>query len=464
MKKTVFVNFSMGLAGRLFSQLFSFFIVVYLARVLGPADYGDISLALALVSYFNLLATFGLPTVGTREVACVQHNSQELVSRIFSLRIWLAVISYLGLFVYGYYFASTSRLFQLILLYGLAMLSASCFLDWYFVGMEDLQSLTIANVMGNLFSCGFTFLLVKNVDDIYYVPIISFLGSVISCFYLLYVYRKIQSLHFYFNIFQFRNFLRASTPFAITGVLSQIYGNMDMIFLGYWVGSEEVGYYSVAYKIVVVLSGVIGIYSQSTWPVMIRLFETNTRQAGEFLKQNLQTMLYFMIPVVTGGTILARNIIESFFGEVYAPAVIPFVLLLYYVFFMALSITLANLLLAVKKDKIYLKTLVLGAVTNVVANLVLIPQWRATGSASAMVIAELVVFIFLLSKVKALHNESWVDNKFIFLVMGSNFIMGVGILGIQQMFQYHVGVSILAGVLIYIGVSWPFCAKFIRRG
>ena len=463
LQKSVFANLGMGLAGRLFSQLFSFFIVVYLARILGPADYGDISLALALVSYFSLLASFGLPTIGTREVARAQTDSRDAVSVLFSLRVGLAISLYSMLVLYGVFFVSNQRLFYLLVLYGLTMVSSACLLDWFFVGMEDLQSITVANLLGTIVSCSLVFLWVKDATNIYFIPMFSFVGSVITCCYLLNLYRKVQSLHFCFNRAQFLALLRAAMPFAIAGFLSQVYENMDMILLGYFVGSEEVGYYSVAYKIVVVLSSIIAIYSQSTWPVMIRLLGSNKQQVGEFLKQNIHTMLYFMIPVITGGTILAHNLITVFFGEAYAPAVIPFVLLLYYVFFMALSITMANLLLAVKQDKSYLGALALGAIANVSGNLILIPYWRATGSAVAMVIAELIVFFCLLTKVRPLYNENWIDYKFLFFAIGSSGVMGVGVFGIQRLFHFHVGFMILAGILIYVGVSWPFCSKFIRR-
>ena len=463
LQKSVFANLGMGLAGRLFSQLFSFFIVVYLARILGPADYGDISLALALVSYFSLVASFGLPTIGTREVAQAQADSQEAVSVLFSLRIGLAIFLYFLLVLYGVFYVFNLRLFYLLILYGLTMISSACLLDWFFVGMEDLQSITVANLLGTVVSCSLVFLWVKDVTNIYFIPVFSFVGSVITCTYLLNLYRKVQSLHFCFNLAQFLILLRAAMPFALAGFLSQVYENMDMLLLGYFVGSEEVGYYSVAYKIVIVLSGIIAIYSQSTWPVMIRLFATNQQQVGEFLRRNFHTMLYFMIPVITGGTILAHSLITAFFGKVYEPAVMPFILLLYYVFFMALSITMANLLLAVKKDKNYLSALALGAAANVAGNLALIPHWKATGSAAAMVIAELVVFLCMVLKVKPLHKERWIDYNFLFISIGSSVVMGVSVFGLQRLFDFHVGLLILAGMLIYVGVSWPFCAKFIRR-
>jgi O-antigen/teichoic acid export membrane protein len=461
--KTVFANLGVGLVGRVFSQLFSFFIVIYLARILGPADYGDISLALAIVSYFNLIATFGLPTIGTREVARTQANSQDAVSLIFSLRVWLAIVSYLLLVIYGLVFVSNPRLFHLSLLYGLTMFSSALLIDWVFVGLEDLQSLAVANLFGTLLTCALIFLLVKTAADIYYVPLLTFAGATATSVCLIRYYQKMRILHFCYDVGKFRDWARMGTPFAATALFDQMYGNMDMILLGYFVGAQEVGYYSVAYKIVAVFSGIIGVYSQSTWPVMIRLFATNRQQAEAFFQQNLQTVLYFMIPIIAGGTLLAQNIIEVFFGAAYLPSVIPFIFLLYYVFFMVLSITLSNLLLAAKKDKVYFVTLAMGAIVNAGANLILIPQWRANGSALAMVIAELSIFLFLASKIKRFYHAKWIELKFLGIVLASSGAMLVSLLALQLYFQVHVGILVGAGIILYIGISWPFCAKYMKR-
>lgn len=463
LKKPVLVNFSIGLAGRLFGQILSFFIVVYLARILGPADFGSISLVVAIVSYFNLLATFGLPTIGTREVARAQANSYETVGLIFSLRMWLAIFSYVLLFVYGWFFVSEAHLFKLLLLYGMGILSSAILLDWFFMGMEDLTSLAVATVVNNIFYCLFVFLLVQSVADIYYIPIVLFLGSMLASIYLIHLFVKIQPLKILFDVIRFRHLLILAIPFAARGLLDQFYENMDMIMLGYMVGSQEVGFYSVAYKIVFALSGIVAIYTQSTFPVMIRLYETNRELAGTFLKQNIHTTFYFMAPLIAGGTMLAGSIIEVFFGETYAPAVMPFILLLFYVFLMAISITLSNLLLAAKEDKAYFITLVVGAGVNIACNFALIPGWLSAGAAAAMVIAELFVFLFLVAKVKSIYREAWLDKRFLVISIGSIVVMALCIYGVQKTLNLHLILVILIGALVYMGISWSYCAKLIRR-
>ncbi len=130
---------------------------------------------------------------------------------------------------------------------------------------------------------------------------------------------------------------------------------------------------------------------------------------------------------------------------------------------MAISITMANYLLAIKQDKIYFKTLVLGAIINITVNFALIPQWGSLGAAAVMVITELVILFFLLAQLKSIHKEPWIDNKFILASAGSSIIMAGGILGLEALLHLHVTLLILLGAIIYFALSWPFCAEFIRR-
>ena len=447
----------------MFSQLLSFFLVVYLARVLGPADYGDINMAIAIVSYFNLIATFGLSTVGLREVAGAQGLFREKVDRIFSLRIWLAVFSYGLLVLLGLLFIADMRLLHLVLLYGLGILVAAFLIDWVFVGMEDLRSLAVANVGSNVLGLAGIFLFVRDASDIYYIPAILTLASVFSCIYLLRLYVGFHPVHICCRLPEFAALLRMSAPMAVTGLLSQVYGNVDMILIGIFVGSAEVGYYSVAYKVVFVISGIIGIYSQSTLPVMVRLFGTDRVLLGEFVQQNLHTVVYFMLPLLTGGTLLAEPIISLFFGEAYAQSATAFSILLFYLFFMAISITLANMVLASKADNLYLGTLTLGATVNVAANLVLIPHWHSAGAATAMLIAELAVICYLLFRLWALRGLIGLNIGFLAVLAAGDGLMAGCLYWSGQMVQMNALVSIFLGAVVYLGVTWPFCAKYLRR-
>ncbi len=465
MRKSTVENFSYGLAGRLLSQALSFVLMVYLARTLGPSEYGSLSLAIAIVGYFSVLATLGLQVEGVRIIAREQQNSFKSVSLIFSLRLYFAICSYLLLILYAYFyfFDSNLRFFNLLALYGLSLLSSAFFLDWYFIGREELHSLTIATLMGSIFCSAMTLWFVNSVADIYYIPLMAFIGAILSSVYLLYFYLQRDRIKLIVDFVLFRRLLLVSMPFAFSTIINQIQDNMDMVLLGYFWSADEVGYYSVAYRIVIVFSGLVGVYSQSTFSAMVRLNETDKQVALTYLKKNLHAMLYVMIPVVTGGTILAHDIILAFFGERYQASVVPFTLLLYYLLLMALSISMANFLLSIKADKVYIRVLICGLLVNSAANLLLIPYWKATGAAAAMVVTELAIFLYLLSRVRLFLASGWLDVKLIAISIASATAMGGLCYWIQYSFSIPVIATILLGTVIYFGLSGFYSMKYFKR-
>ena len=465
MRKTTFENFSYGLAGRLLSQALSFVLMIYLARTLGPADFGSLNFAIAIVGYFSILATLGLQVEGVRITAREQQAPVKSVNLIFSLRIYLAICAYFLLLLYAYlcFFHTDLRFFYLIALYGLGLFSSAFLLDWYFVGNEELQTLTSATVLGSLVGSSMTLWVVNSVEEVLFIPVLSFLGSAIACIYLLFRYLQRYQINLVFDFELFRQLLIVSLPFAASTIINQIQANLDMVLLGYFWTAAEVGYYSVAYRIVIVFSGLVGVYSQSTFSAMIRLNETDKSGAMTYLKKNLHVMLYIMIPVITGGTILANSIILTFFGDKYQESVLPFILLLYYLLLMTLSISMANFLLSIKSDKAYIQILVCGVIVNSVTNFLLIPHWKAVGAAAAMAITELATLLFLLSRVRIFLPSGWLDGQFIASSIAGAAVMGGLCYWVQSSFNFHVVFTILLGIITYFGLTGFYCMNFLKR-
>ncbi len=78
----------------IFAQFISFFVVVYLARILGPGDFGKISFAITITIYFTLIINLGLPLLGTREIARDREKINDYLNNILTMRLCLAALSF----------------------------------------------------------------------------------------------------------------------------------------------------------------------------------------------------------------------------------------------------------------------------------------------------------------------------------------------------------------------------------
>src|SRR4029077_13323505 len=75
-------------------QLLGFVSIFYLARILGPADFGLVTFAGAVVAYFGLLTDLGVPLSGTQQIARDRTKIAEgYVIDVLGLRLLLAFIS-----------------------------------------------------------------------------------------------------------------------------------------------------------------------------------------------------------------------------------------------------------------------------------------------------------------------------------------------------------------------------------
>lgn len=449
--KRVLKNFMVGILGRIIAQGVSIVSVAYVARVLGPQVYGDISLIVAIVSYFSLVTGLGLPTVGLREVAKDQQSSSGVVGNILVIRSCLALVAFCLLLLYGYFLLADKKWFTLLVLYGLGLFSNAILLDWAFIGLEKIQYTAFANAASSIFSFILTIFLIKSSQDVYLLPIIGFVSSLGVCLYLFYYYIMLHPTKLGINIKQICYLLKLSLPFVITSVLSQVYGNVDMILLGFIKGAEQVGYYSVSYKIVYFMSGIIGIYSQATFPVMSRLNSISQEKVANFLKYNICAILLLLSPMIIGGILIADNVIILVFGELYKKSAGPFILLLFYVLLMALNVTIANFILVVSADITYMKTLSMGAISNVLCNIILIPLYGAVGSAMSMVLSEVIISLYLVIVVKKYVKKIF-DIKFIVITMADCLLMSSVIYIINRILGWSIILALFIGTLFYIGV------------
>ena len=126
------------LGGTGLGAVFTLLAMIYLARVLGPNGFGQISFAMAIAAYFISLNNLGLPLFGTRQVAREKEKISYYAGDIITARLFLTILGFGILFCLIAFLSKPLTTKYLITLYGLGMISASLLLDWAFQGVEKM--------------------------------------------------------------------------------------------------------------------------------------------------------------------------------------------------------------------------------------------------------------------------------------------------------------------------------------
>lgn len=439
--------FSLLFSG-IITQLLGFIVVVYLARVLGPGDFGKINFAIAIITYFTLIANLGLPLLGTREIARERDKIKDYLGSILTLRLCLALLGFGLLFLLTFFLNQSSEIKNLILLYGLGLIPSALLLDWAFQGVEKMEYIGLGGILSRGVNLGLVLLFIRSPEQLLLIPCFSIAASLLTTVLLLAIFVKsFGKPRFKFNFISWENLLRKALPLGISIVMIQIIYNIDTVMIGFMRSNAEIGYYNAAYKIILSLIMVGAVYFDAIFPVASNYYKTSLDSLKKLQSYTAKLMVTLAFPLAVGGTILARPVMNVFYGSKYNDGIIAFQFLIWAMALIYINMVYARGMWACNKQNEYLKIVTTQAVANIALNFILIPPLGIVGAAISTVSAELLGFFFYhreFNKVVAvpIHNH-------IFKPLLAVIPMALGLRWGLNELNINVFLLIFAGVVIY---------------
>ncbi len=384
---------------------FPLIVFPYVSRVLLPEGVGRINYAEAVVSYFVLFSSLGIPIYGLREIAKHRNDLpllQKKLAGIFSINLFFAIISYavLGSLIY---FGKIAKEPYLIFINSSLIIFSLMDMEWYFQGTENYKFITIRNLILKIVSLILIFVLIKTKDDIVLYAMLLVLGiggnSLFNFFYVLRKHGKAMFSYFKLSFFKsaFSEHLRSILVTSSMALAGSVYLSLDVIMLGQMSVDGEIGLYSASMKIVRVLITVV--LALSTVLLPRASFHVKNEQMKEFkdlIKLSFHFICFLSFPCMAGLVILSKSIIVMFSGVNFFPAHSIIEVLAVLMFLVSMNNLFGmQILYPLNKERSFLIAIIIGAVVNVLSNLVLIPRYSAFGAAIGSVLAELFIFISL---------------------------------------------------------------------
>ncbi len=389
-------NFVSLSVAQMISQAVLFLVIVYLARILGAANFGKIAFAQAVVLYFTLIANLGLTTLGIREVARNRDKIDNYVGNILSLRLVLALLSFFLLLAFVGLIHETVEVKYLIIFFGFSLFSSALLLGWVFQGVEEMGFVAISRILDKFLYGALIFLLIKGPQQILTIPWLYTGGSFLASGFLLYIFiKQFSRPRLRFNLPFWKKMLRQSLPMGAAFIMIQVYYNFDIVMLGFMKNDEVVGCYNAAYKIVLFVWAFIPIFINVIFPLMSKYYQQSKEKLEHLISSATRLMSLIAFPLGVGGTLLARPIMSFLYGEEFNNGVIALQILIWTVVVIAIRCTYEQSFLACDREKRYFWGVMVGASSNIALNLVLIPYFGLKGAAIATVISELVFSLYM---------------------------------------------------------------------
>lgn len=427
----------------------------YLSRVLGAEGIGTVSFVESIVYYFVLFATLGITTYGQREISYVRDDYKLRTKVFWETKILEIIIS---IFVLGLYiiFSSVQQNKFMYYIFSFYILAVTVDVVWLFQGLEEFGKIVIRNLFFKLVSIIYIFTTVHNEKDIlkyvFGLAFFLFLSNLSLCGYL----KGYIGIPKWKYIRPFRNIKIVISMFVPTIAIS-IYTVLDKTMIGLITKDAiQNGYYEQAIKISRMVLTIVTSLGTVMIPRIGYYFgKGDIEQINTFMYRAYRFVWFIGVPLCFGIVATASNFVPWFYGNSYSEVI----LLLKVLSFLILAIGINNVtgmqyLIPTKRQNTFTVTVLVGAVTNLVLNIILIGRLQALGAAIASVAAETTIALVQLFIIrKELSILKIFKCSLNYLLAGIFMLLVLIFLGeYLEPNIFNSFIMILIGAFIYFGV------------
>lgn len=391
------------LALQFFSTIMPILTLPYITRVLSKSAYGELSVALSYMTYFQVFVEYGFKLSGAKKTA-MKNNVNEIdyiCGNIFFSRLLLVVFCFIALAFFAL-FAPVKRSLVICMFILFSMVISLVFQqNWFFQGISEMKNITIVNVTGRVLAIVLIFIFVKQPEDLYLYCAINAFGNVISSLLGFVIAQKKYNLKVKYNGFKaIVKELKDGWPLFVSTAMGSLFGSVGVTMLGFFETSEVVGVYSAVSKIPYVLNMIFFAFSQALYPTFCRGYSNSFNEGIKLLKK-------YGIPIVAlfifcGLFIIffRRPIVLLAFGDEYIsglPLLIPFTI--WTILGIINNFLGIQTLVASGYDKEYSRAFVISIITMLLLMVVLGKNMGAIGVALASMFSEALLTLLLIKYV-----------------------------------------------------------------
>lgn len=427
------------------------FTTPYLSRVLGAEKTGIYSYAYSIATYFVLFIMLGLNNYGNRTVAMVREDREKLSKAFFSI-YWIQAVS--GIIVsliyifYGLCF-SNKAITWILFIY---VLSSVLDINWFFFGLEQFKMTVTRNIVIKIITTILIFVLVKNSEDIYVYAVISVIGTLLGHLILWgWVHKFVDTVNV--ELSDIRCHIKPNIVLFIPVIAVSLYKYMDKIMLGLMSSMNEVGYYEYSERITQVPVALINSLGTVMLPKMSNLSSKGENEtADRYIFFSMLSVSLVSSITCFGLMSVSDLFVPIFLGNGYEACIYLCRILLPSCLFLAFAnVIRTQYLIPRKEDGIYIQSVLLGAVINLIFNLIFIRPFGAYGAAIGTLSAEIIVCIYQLYRIrKVLNVKKMISCSSPFIFTGIVMYICLGLLDHKQCKITGLFFEICIGAVIYM--------------
>ena len=362
------------------------FVGIYVARYLGPEQFGVYSYAGAFVALFGAIASLGLGGIVVRDLVNHPGKRDVYLGTAFWLKLIGALLT-LGLLGIAVQFTgndATANLYIFIIGSGLIFQSFDV-VDFHFQSKVLSKYVSISRLIQLALSSILKLYFIFIQADLFWFVMVSLIDQISLAFSLAFAYwrQKIGSFFGRFSVGTAKAMLINSWPLILSGIAISLYMRIDQIMIKEMLGEREVGLYSAAVRLSEAWYFVPVIVTSSLFPAIVNAKRISQELYNKRLQRLYTIMIYSAVGVALPVTFMAESIVVTLYGIHYQNAGLVLSIHIWAGIFVGLGVVNGSWFVAENLQKLATLNVLIGAATNAILNYFLIPIYGIPGVAFA---------------------------------------------------------------------------------
>lgn len=393
-------NTSWMMAEQFLRIIAGLFVGIWVARYLGPEQFGLFSYVLAFTAIFGGIAKLGLDGIMVRELVNHPAKRDAYLGTAFWLKVFGAFVV-MGLMATIVPFTSnnaTTNLFIFIIAAGMVFQSFEV-IQFYFQSEVLAKVVTICKIIQLSLSMAIKIYLVLIEAELFWFVFVLLFDSITLAVTYFLVYKLKNNSIFYFDFdFKVAIFLiKSGWPLIFAGLGFTLFSNIDSLMIKEMIDETAVGLYASAYKLTVVWYFLPGLVLTSVMPAIVRS-KDNIIEFKYRTQIVTGILVWFAIFLAVFTSFFSDYIVQYTFGEEYSEASSLLVLLIWINVIIFFNSCWNNIHMINNKTKWVMYFHFLTTFLNIGLNFLLIPLMGVIGAAYAVLfslILSLIIFSFI---------------------------------------------------------------------
>ncbi|WP_324187442.1 flippase [Vibrio hibernica] len=408
-------NTSWLLGEKVLRMTLGLFVSVWVARYLGPEQFGLFSYAQSFVALFAAIATLGLDGIVVKALVNDQEQKQRILGTAFTLKLTGAIVVLVLLAASVFLQSDDNQTGLLVFIIASATVFQSFnVIDFYFQSTVKSKYVVYSNVFSLLLSSAVKIVLILNEASLVAFAYIILFDSLVlaSSFIYFYSQNKFSIWHWKFDKVVAKSLLKESWPLILSGLVVSMYMKIDQVMIKSILGSADVGQYAAAVRLSEVWYFIPMVISSSLFPAILNAKKISKELYYLRIQRLYDFMAWTAIVITIPMTFLSDWVVHLLYGAQFSQTAGVLMIHVWSAVFVFLGVASSKWFISEGLQRYSFYRSLVGAILNVVINLVLIPQHGIYGAAIATLISQFVAsYLFNLFNKKSrivfiLHSKA----------------------------------------------------------